>query len=193
MKSFWEGFKKFITRGNVIDMAVGVAVGTAFTAIVTAFNKGIISPLLSLLSSTGNLADIKWVIRSAVTEMVDGEEVIVSGEVAIMFGTFLQAIIDFLLISFTLFCILRIVNRFMNRADRMAKKMKKAMRSKKQIAADEAAEKAKAEAEAAKAAEEEKAAQAEQEERRRIAAQEQAQADTVALLREIRDFMQKNQ
>ena len=50
MRKFWQDFKKFISRGNVIDMAVGVAVATAFTAIVTAFTKGFISPLIALMT-----------------------------------------------------------------------------------------------------------------------------------------------
>ncbi len=194
MKSFLAAFKKFITRGNVIDMAVGVAVGSAFTAIVTAFTKGIISPVIALLSKAADLATMKWVIREAVVETVDGVETVVTAEVAIMYGMVLQAIIDFLMIAFVLFCIIRFVTAFMNRANKMSSRVKKALRTQEQIEADE---KAQAEAEAAKAAEEaakaaEEAAVAAKlaEEQRRIEAQEKAQADTVALLGEIRTLLQ---
>ncbi|MBQ7314704.1 MAG: MscL family protein [Clostridia bacterium] len=199
MKSFFEAFKKFITRGNVVDMAIGVAVGTAFTAIVTAFTKGIISPLLALLSTSGDLAAMKWVIREAEVEIVDGVETIINAEVAIMYGTLLQAIIDFLMISFVLFCILRFATAFMNRANKMAKKMQEALRPKDKEEAEEAAraaeEAAKAAEEAARvAAEEEARAKAAEEERMRLEVEEkaQAQAESLALLRQIRDLLQQS-
>ena len=68
-KGFWAEFKKFISKGNVVDMAVGVAVATAFTAIVTAFTKGFIAPIISLLSHDASLSDMKWVIRPEEAEV----------------------------------------------------------------------------------------------------------------------------
>ena len=68
MRKFWEDFKKFIKRGNVVDMAVGVAVASAFTAIVTAFTKGFINPLLALLSNSSNQEELKWIIKEGVPD-----------------------------------------------------------------------------------------------------------------------------
>ena len=80
-KGFWAEFKKFISKGNVVDMAVGVAVATAFTAIVTAFTKGFIAPILSLLSHDATLADMKWVLRPEVAEIAaDGTKTVTTPE-----------------------------------------------------------------------------------------------------------------
>ena len=88
MKKFWEDFKKFIKRGNVVDMAVGVAVATAFTAIVTAFTKGFITPLLALLTGNAQTAELKWVIRPEVVDEMTGE--VITAEVAILWGGFVH-------------------------------------------------------------------------------------------------------
>ena len=109
-KGFWAEFKKFISKGNVVDMAVGVAVATAFTAIVTAFTKGFIAPIISLLSHDASLSDMKWVIRPEEAEVAaDGTKTILTPEVAILWGSFLQSIIDFLIIAFVMFIFLKIV------------------------------------------------------------------------------------
>ena len=155
MKKFWEDFKKFIKRGNVVDMAVGVAVATAFTAIVTAFTKGFITPLLALLTGNAETAELKWVIRAE--ELNEAGEV-VTAEVAILWGGFVQAIIDFLIVAFVLFIIMRIVSQIGTR-------FKKLIEDEEKLAAEKA-EREKAEAEAA-------AAKAEAE---RIAAEEAAKA-----------------
>ena len=113
MKAFFAEFKKFISRGNVVDMAVGVAVATAFTKIVTAFTNGFITPLLALLTNNADLSDMKWIIKEAVT---DAEGVVTQKEVAFMWGSFVQAIIDFLIIALVLFTVMKIFNRTMERA-----------------------------------------------------------------------------
>lgn len=66
MKKFFAEFKKFITRGNVVDMAIGVAVAGAFTQIVNAFTKGFVSPLIGIITGDANLSDLKWIYREAV-------------------------------------------------------------------------------------------------------------------------------
>ncbi len=166
-EGFFAEFKKFITRGNVVDMAVGVAVATAFTAIVTAFTKGFVSPILALLSNDASLEELKWVIREAEVKIVDGVETVVTGEVAILWGAFIQAIINFLIIAMTMFLVMKIAgaiikktNRIMeeikNLADEEAAKEKEEAeaKAKQEAEAKAAAEKAAAEAAAAKAAEE---------------------------------------
>ena len=96
---FFDEFKKFISRGNVIDMAVGVVIGTAFTKIVNSLVTNIITPAISLLTGKINVAKLAYKIN-------EGQE----NEIAIAYGEFLQAIIDFLLIAFSVFCVIKIIN-----------------------------------------------------------------------------------
>ncbi len=109
---FFEEFKKFIARGNVIDMAVGVVVGSAFTAIVNQLVQGIINPCIGKLFGDINLADYKVVLTAATEE---------APEVAILYGSFIQAIINFLLVAFSVFVMVRAINKV---KDAMQKKEK---------------------------------------------------------------------
>lgn len=106
--TFWSDFKKFIAKGNVIDLAVAVVIGGAFGKITTSLVNDIIMPLIGLVIGGLNVAELKYVITEAV---VDEAGVIVTAENAIRYGNFLQMIIDFLIISFSIFVVLRI---FMN-------------------------------------------------------------------------------
>ena len=162
-KGFWAEFKKFISKGNVVDMAVGVAVATAFTAIVTAFTKGFIAPILSLLSHDASLSDMKCVIRPEVAEIAaDGTKTVTTPEVAILWGAFLQAIIDFLIIAFVMFIFLKIVMSVTKKAEKMRLELTGEDKEREKAAAEakakeesekKAAEEAKAAAEAELAAE----------------------------------------
>lgn len=105
---FFDEFKKFISRGNVIDMAVGVVVGTAFTKIVNSLVTNIITPAISILTGKVNVATLAYKIN-------EGAE----NEISIAYGEFLQAIIDFLLIAFSVFCVVKIINTV---KDRLQKK-----------------------------------------------------------------------
>ena len=200
MKKFWQDFKKFITRGNVIDMAVGVAVAGAFTAIVTAFTKGFISPLLALLTNDSDLASMKHILRPAVVEVAaDGTETVITAEVALLWGEFVQKIIDFLIIALTLFIVMRVASAVMAHSAKIRENMKNALTDADEKAAAEAAAKAaEEEAAAAKAAEEAAAAEA----AAKAAAEAQAEAERLAkekeearlareeaLLTEIRDLL----
>ena len=169
VSGLWAEFKAFISKGNVVDMAVGVAVATAFTAIVTAFTKGFISPILALLSHDATLADFKWVLREAETHTEAGAEVVDKPEVAILWGAFLQAVLDFIIIALVLFLFLKIVLT-------VAKKAKAAREAAaaKITGADE--ERAKAEAEA----------KAKEEEEKRAAEEAQAAAEAAAAAEEAR-------
>ncbi len=100
--SFGEEFKKFIARGNVVDMAVGVVVGSAFTAIVNKLVQGIINPIIGKLFGNLNLTDYKIVLTEATEE---------TAEVAILYGDLIQAIINFLLVALTVFIMVRAINR----------------------------------------------------------------------------------
>lgn len=96
-----EEFKTFITRGNVMDMAVGIIVGTAFTAIVNSMVKDILMPFIGLIIGGISFVDLKLVITAA-TES--------TAEVAINYGMFIQKIIDFLIIALVVFLIVRTIN-----------------------------------------------------------------------------------
>ncbi len=105
MKKFFQEFKEFALKGNVLDMAVGVVVGGAFKEIVTALVNNIINPLIGALTGQGNLSDLKYVISKAVIE--NGVEIV--PENAVTYGVFLQAIIDFLIIAFSIFVALKVM------------------------------------------------------------------------------------
>lgn len=95
MKKFVSEFKEFISRGNVLDMAVGVVIGGAFTAIVTALVDNIIMPLIGILVGGLDFTGLSVKV----------------GEVTIGYGAFIQAVINFLLISFVIFCVIRSFNK----------------------------------------------------------------------------------
>lgn len=176
-KGFWAEFKKFISKGNVVDMAVGVAVATAFTAIVTAFTKGFIAPILSLLSHDASLSDMKWVIRPEEAEVAaDGTKTVTTPEVAILWGAFLQAIIDFLIIAFVMFIFLKIVMSVTKKAEKMRLELTGEDKEREKAAAE-----AKAKEEAEKKAAEEAKAAAESE----LAAEKARKARELELLEQI--------
>lgn len=104
--TFFSDFKEFIAKGNVIDMAVGVVIGGAFKDIVNALVNNIIMPLVGLVTGGKNISDLKWVIKEAT---VDAQGVVLEAENALLYGDFLQKIIDFLLIAFCIFCVLRVM------------------------------------------------------------------------------------
>lgn len=107
MKKFFADFKKFITRGNILDMAIGVIVGGAFSKIVTALTNKIIMPLINYLLSLGGtgLSSAYTFLRKAYDAT---GEIDLANSIYIDWGAFITAIIDFLLIAFTLFCIIKI-------------------------------------------------------------------------------------
>lgn len=193
MKKLFSEFKKFISRGNVVDMAVGVAVASAFTAIVNAFSKGFISPLIAMFTDASDLASMKWVLRPELTNAA-GE--ITQAEVAIMWGSIVQAVIDFLIIALTMFLVLRIFVQITKRATAIREDLKKKLHAE-ELAREAAEKKQKEEEERAQALAAEEAARIEAE---RIAAEEERLAEEhrlaeeqkreqLALLREIRDLL----
>ena len=112
MKKFFEEFKAFIARGNVMDMAIGVIIGGAFSAITASLVSDLITPLLAALFNSPNPDALNITLRAA-----DGErEAIVLG-----LGTFLGTIVNFLVIALVLFSVIKA----MNRAAEVAKKAKK--------------------------------------------------------------------
>jgi len=105
MKKFFAEFKAFIKKGNVVDLAVALVIGTAFNKIVSSLVNDIIMPLISLFVGGKDVTDWKWVIQKAV---YDTEGNIVTAETALKYGVFIQAIIDFLIIALTVFIIVKL-------------------------------------------------------------------------------------
>lgn len=106
MKGFVEEFKKFIMRGNVMDMAIGVIIGGAFTAIVTSLNKDIISPLLAVFGGV-DFSHLQVVLG-------EGEEPPI-----LMYGNFITAVINFLITAFVIFLLVKVINVM---GDKLSKK-----------------------------------------------------------------------
>ncbi|MBC8535239.1 large-conductance mechanosensitive channel protein MscL [Clostridiales bacterium BX7] len=98
---FFGEFKAFISRGNVLDLAVGIIIGGAFTAIVNSLVNDMIMPLVGLIIGGINFSDLKIVLSPAVGE---------TAEVAICYGAFLQQVLNFLIIAFVVFLLVKGVN-----------------------------------------------------------------------------------
>lgn len=103
----WEEFKKFAFRGNVLDMAVGVIIGTAFGKIVTSLVNDIFMPIIGNLLGGSNMSGLKIVLSPAVIE----NGVVVKEEAALLYGSFLQNVVDFFLIAVCIFCFVKVVNK----------------------------------------------------------------------------------
>ena len=199
-KSFLGDFKAFITRGNVIDMAVGVIVGGAFTAIVNSLSNNILRPLinwlLAIILGKGSLSEVYTFLQVAYKTDESGAQVIdIAESIYIDWGAFVNAIINFFIIAIVLFSIVRIINNIRelnddikegaskmilnrheiaelkaNGVDVLNRKAVEAYYEEKARLAKEAEEKAKAEAEAKEAAKD-------------------AQLTSEDLLKEIRDIL----
>jgi large conductance mechanosensitive channel len=99
----WKEFKQFAIKGNVIDLAVAVIIGAAFGKIVSSLVNDVIMPLIGLLVGGIDFATLKIVLTPAVGE---------TAEVAILYGTFIQTIIDFLLIALSVFFVVKLLTKF---------------------------------------------------------------------------------
>ena len=175
MKKFFAEFKKFITRGNIVDMSVGVIVGGAFTAIVNGLSNNILKPIinwfLAILLGKDSLSDIYTYLQKVEVPELDangaetGKMVVdLAQSIYIDWGAFINAIINFLIIAFVLFTIVKIINRVNETNKKLSdiktkiafkqeKGIKLNKKEKKFLEAEEkrlAEEKAKAEAEANK-------------------------------------------
>ena len=101
MKQFFKDFKEFATRGNVVDMAVGVVVGTAFSKIVSSLVSDIIMPALSLITGRVSLQNLSFTLPTG-----EGMEPIV-----LKYGVFLQSVLDFLIIAFSIFVVIKLIGK----------------------------------------------------------------------------------
>ncbi len=199
MKKFFQEFKKFITRGNIVDMAVGVIVGSSFTAIVNGLSNYVLKPLINMLlyfiMGKDGLEKIYTVLIPQYTVDADGnltDVLDLKNSIYIDWGAFISAIINFFIVAFVLFSIVKIINKVReggkkleadalsarpSKADRIEMKKRGIKLSDADAVAAYFEEKAKKEAEA-KAAAEEKA---------RL--EKEANPSTEELLKQIRDLL----
>ncbi len=108
MSKFFSEFKEFISRGNVVDMAVGIIVGAAFTAIVNSLVDDLITPVIGMILAGVNVADLSVTVGSA----------------TLKYGMFLQAVLNFLIISLVVFCLVKAINTIRDKADALNKAKK---------------------------------------------------------------------
>lgn len=107
--SFIKEFKEFAMRGNVIDMAVGVIIGGAFGKIVSSLVDDIIMPLVGVATGGVNFTDYKWVIQEAAVDVATNE--VLTPEVTMNWGSWVQTIVDFIIVAFCIFIAIKAVNR----------------------------------------------------------------------------------
>ena len=108
MKGFVGEFKKFITRGNVMDMAVGVIIGGAFGKIVTSVVNDIIMPPVGLLVGGVDFSDMKLTLKS---EVLDAAGAVITPAVNWNYGAFIQQVVDFTILAFCVFLMVKLMNR----------------------------------------------------------------------------------
>ena len=111
--SFIKEFKQFALRGNLVDIAVAFVMGGAFGKVVSAFTEKLIAPLIGLLTGGTNFYDKKLVLKRAVNEVRDpsGKIVISNGkEVALEWGAVVTALIDFVIVAFVMFIVIKAIN-----------------------------------------------------------------------------------
>lgn len=107
-------FKEFAIKGNMVDMAVGIIIGTAFNAVVNTLVKEVVMPPLSLMTDGMSFSDKKVVLREGVAE---SEGITTIEEVAIGYGALIETLLDFIIIGFTIFLVIKVINRFRRKAE----------------------------------------------------------------------------
>lgn len=108
MKDFFKEFKNFAIKGNMIDMAVGIIIGTAFNKVVDAIVKKVIMPPLDLLTNDVNYSDRKLILREKQGNIE---------EVAIAYGELIEVFVDFIIVAFTIFVVIKFINRFKTKSE----------------------------------------------------------------------------
>lgn len=110
MKKFIEEFKVFVNRGNILDLAVAVVVGSAFTKIINSFVKDVLTPLISMVLGEQGFENYKYVI----TEANETDGIL---ENAIYYGRFIQNSFDFLIVALVIFVMIKVINKIKNELD----------------------------------------------------------------------------
>ncbi len=127
----WKDFKAFLMRGNVIDLATAVVIGAAFGKIVTALVDNIIMPCIGMLTSGVDFANMKYVLKEGTLDAATGE---LTGEVAIGYGILINAIIQFIIIAFVIFIVIRLMNKAKEKLVKKEEEEKKEEETPKDIA-----------------------------------------------------------
>ena len=99
-------FKEFAMKGNLVDIAVAFVMGAAFNKVVTAFTGGIVSPLVGLIFNT-DFKDLKWIVKEGTAN--DAGEIV--GEVAVLYGDFITNLLDFIIVAFVMFMLIKGINK----------------------------------------------------------------------------------
>ncbi|MBO5440157.1 MAG: large conductance mechanosensitive channel protein MscL [Clostridia bacterium] len=186
-KQFWTDFKTFISRGNVVDLAVAMVVGAAFNKIVSQLVDSFINPLIGMFVGGFDLADLKYVVHPAEVDKLGN---ITKAEVAFTYGMFLQAVIDFLIISLTVFIVVKLYTRLKKHLEEESKKWYDELNPEEAKARRKKEAEEKAKAEEAKKAEEARLKEIEQLKREKEEAQRLYFQTQQELLTEIRDALQ---
>lgn len=118
MKGFFKEFGKFIQRGNVLDMAIGVVIGQAFGNIVSSLVNDIIMPLVGIIIGGQNFKSLKLTV----------------GDSYIMYGSFIQNIVDFLIIAFCIFCVVKTINTINDKFKKKEEEKKETKKKDEQVA-----------------------------------------------------------
>ena len=202
MKKFFAEFKKFIMRGNVVDMAVGVTVGSAFTAIVNGLTNFILKPIinwvLAMIFGANSLTDLYTFLKVSYKDVLDeagaviGQEVDLANSIYIDWGSFINAVLNFFIIAFVLFCIVKLVNKMREeakeaKAERISKEDRWELKKRGIKLRDEAAVKAYMDEKAAIAA----AKKAEEDAKAAEAARIAQENSTEGLLKQIIELIKK--
>lgn len=112
MKLFQE-FKEFAVKGNMMDMAIGIIIGAAFNSVIDVLVKQVLMPPLSLLSGSISFDGRKWILREVAQ---DSEGAVITEEVAIQYGLLLETMLDFLIVGFTIFIVVKAMNKLKTKA-----------------------------------------------------------------------------
>jgi len=128
MKKFFEEFKAFAMRGNVVDLAVGMIIGSAFGKITTSLVNDVIMPAVSILMGGVSFSDWKLVLKPAEMALDPATNTMVekAAEVAIKYGNLIAVIVDFIILAFAIFCMVKAINTMREKADALKKKEEEA-------------------------------------------------------------------
>ena len=117
MKNFFHDFRAFIAKGNVLDLAVALIIGAAFNAIVKSLVNDILMPIVSLMFKT-DTSNLYWLLRGEATfDIATGTTIFSEDAIIMRYGNFINEIINFLIIAFTIFVIIRVFSKVQGRLD----------------------------------------------------------------------------
>jgi large conductance mechanosensitive channel len=122
VKKFFKEFGAFISRGSVLDLAVGLVIGAAFQAIIKSLVNDILMPVISLIGGR-SFADMFWVMKGADPVYLAGQYIFEEGTVVMWYGRFIQAFIDFLIIAMAIFLALKVIMTLKSRMDALKAKL----------------------------------------------------------------------